>query len=176
MRSLTKRESLIFTLCLILTGSYGGYFLVYKPLLENLSGMDTRIAISEKKLINNLKIVNKGKSIEGVYEKLVTPFRQKTSDEQAMTSILSEIESVANQTSLRISDMQPKKVKRIDFYNHFSVTLTVEGDMQPVIKFLYTLQNSPHLFKVDEIYLEKSSIKAREVRCRLIVSKPLIPA
>ena len=174
-RGLSKREGGILAVCLTLIVIYGGYNLFYKPLIENFSDSDDKIKVAEKRLHNNLKIIRKEKSVNEEYEKYALNFKQKASDEQAMTSILSEIESMANQVSLRISDMQPKRVRKIDFYNNFSVTLTVEGEMPVIIKFLYTLQNPPHLFKVDEIYLEKSAVKSGEVKCRLILSKVLIP-
>ena len=92
-----------------------------------------------------------------------------------MASILSEIESVANEINMGVADMKPKKVKRIDFYNNFSATLTVEGELASIIRFLYVLQNTPHFFTADEVYFERSIMRTTQIKCRLVLSKALIP-
>ena len=94
---------------------------------------------------------------------------------RSMAAILSEIESVANQIKLRIDDMKPQKIKKVGFQNNFPVSLAVDGTLSSIIQFLYTLQNSPHYFDIDELYFEKGAMRTSQVKCRLILSKTLIP-
>ena len=173
-RRLSRKEKGIFIACLLLIFIYAGYHFIFKPLQENTATVENQIELKEKRLRNNLRIVRKERIVDEEYDQYSSYLKQKASEEQEMAAILSQIESVANEVNIRIADMKPKKVKRVDFYNNFSVTLTIEGELKTIIRFLYTLQNIPHLFKIDEIYLERSSIRTTEIRCRLILSKPLI--
>ena len=174
-RRLSRREKSIFIACLLLVFIYTSYHFIFKPLQENTATVKNQIELKEKRLRNNLRIVRKERIVDEEYDQYSSYLKQKASEEQEMAAILSQIESAANEVNIRIADMKPKKVKKVDFYNNFSVTLTIEGELQTIIRFLYTLENIPHLFKIDEIYLERSSIRTTEIKCRLILSKPLIP-
>ena len=172
---LSQRESNILAVCILMIFGYGGFHFIYKPLTKNTETLESRIKVGEKRLHNQLKAVQKEHPVTLEYKKYASHFEQTASDEQEMASILSEIESVANEVNIHIADMKPRKVRRVDFFNDFSVTLTIEGDLPTVIQFLYVLQNQPHLFNDDEVYLEKSSLRSSQMRCRLVLSKILIP-
>ena len=174
-RRLSPREIGIFVVCATVILIYIGYNFVFRSIRGHLESIQDKIKVSEKRLKNSLNVIRKEKAIEKEYAKYLSQFKQATSDEQEMASILSEIESVANDIGLHVSDMKPKKVRRIEFYNQFSATLTIEGDLATILHFLYTLQYTPHLFKVDELYLERGVIRTAQVKSRLILSKVLIP-
>ena len=118
--------------------------------------------------------MHKGEAIEEEYQKYAQLLKQKRSNEQERASILSEIESVAARIDLRIADRKPKKVREIDFYNNFSVSLTIEGELGNIIHFLYLLQSDPHQFNVDEVRFEKKSRRRSDIKCYLVLSRNLI--
>ena len=176
MRRLSQRERLILITCVILIVIFLGRNSLLLPLEEHLLTYDQKILVSEKQLKEDLIVLKRKQSVEEEYQRLSSFFRQKSSAEQEMASILSEIESAASDTSIHIADMKPNKVRSIDFYNHFSVTVTVEGELPSILRFIYLLQGKPHLMRADEIYLEKNLAKSNQVRCRLILSKALTPS
>ena len=174
-KHLSKREKFIFVICFLLAAAYAGYNFVFQPLQGSQLTLEDKIRVAQKRLHNNEKLMAQEKTVSGEYEKYAANFLQKSSDEQEMASILSQVESLANEIPLRVADMKPKKVKRTDFYNVFSASLTIEGDLAAIIRFLYTLQNTPYLFRADEAYFERSSVRTTQMRCRLVLSKILIP-
>ena len=89
--------------------------------------------------------------------------------------MLSDIEKVNEKIDIRISDKKPQKVKTVDLYNQFSVSLTLEGKLEDVAHFVYDLQNKPYLLRVDELRIDKKSIRTSALRCRLVLSRILIP-
>jgi len=174
---LSKREGFVFALCLLVIIVYAGLNFVFKPLRARDTQLQGKIAVSEKRLKNHLVLLRAEKTVDEEYEKYAPYFQQKLSDEQEMAAILSEIENVANQTGLRIADMKPQRVKKVDFYNSFSAALTVEGGLGVILQFLYASQNIPHLFRVDEIYFEPYSKRDSQlIKCRLILDKALFPS
>ena len=174
-RRLSSRENIIFMVCLLMVMIYVGYHFFYRFLKNQNALLADKMMVSEKRLKNHLKMLQKEPAISKEFDRYIPFFKQTMSDDQQMTSVISEIEASANDLEMRVTDMKPKKVKRIDFYNNFSVSLTVEGDLTPVIHFLYGLQNTPHFFNVDEAYFARSAVRTTLIRCRLVLSKALIP-
>ena len=134
-----------------------------------------QILTAEKKIQKNLKVIQKAKSYEAKYQSLMENFQQKGSDEQMMSAILSEIESVATDAKIRITDLKPQKVKKMGSYNNFSVSLVLDGQLTPIMDFIYTLQNQPHLFSVEELRLDKKSPNTQDLKGYFVLSRSLIP-
>lgn len=173
--NLSKREKNILISIAALLFLYFVYSFVFSPLLERISALNKEIEARELKLTKNQKILSKEKFVSSdikIYEKYL---KQNSSDEQEMASILSEIEAVAHQLNIRINDMKPHKVKKIDFYNSFSVDIETEAALQEIAKFIYTLQTPPHLLKADKVRLEKQVSTSPTLKGHLLVTKILIP-
>ncbi len=172
---LSLREQKIFAACFLVILIYVSIQFVFRPLDKKILALQAKAQTLRKHIAKNLKVARQDNSVDSEYNRHAQNFKQKVSDEGAMTSILSEIESTANEVSMRLSDMKPKKTKRIDFYNTFSVSLTMEGEITSIIHFIYVLENAPHFFTVDDLQLEKSSSRTSQIKCRMVLSKILIP-
>jgi len=170
-----KRERNILIIILSVLLVFAIYSLIFQPLIERLSFLNNEIESKELKLRKNQKILNLEKSASLDYKKYEQYLKQNASEEQAMASLLSEIESVAHQVNIQVNDMKPRKVKRIDFYNNFAVEIDTEGRLSDILKFVYTLQNSPHLLKAENVRLEKQSSASSLLKGYLLVTKILIP-
>ena len=161
--------------CLLVLMGYVSYHFVVRPIKEKIIDLENKIAVSEKRLRKNLGLSQQRSHIEANYRQYANLLKQNVSDEQQMAMIVDEIGAVANQIQLRVSDTKPKRVRPVDFYNNFSVSLSIDGELKTILHFLYLLQNSPHLFAIDELYIEKGAMRSAQVRCRLSLSKALIP-
>jgi Tfp pilus assembly protein PilO len=155
--------------------SFALYSFVFAPLAEKISFLDKEIDSRELRLKKSQKILSREQVVEGDFKKHEQYLKQNSSDEQEMASLLSEIENVAHQVNVRINDMKPRKVKRVDFYNNFAVEIQSEGSLAEITKFIYTLQNPPHLLKAEKLRLEKQAIATSTLKGFLLVSKILIP-
>ncbi len=176
IKRLTKREQVIFIVCLLLVLVYVGYRAVAKPLEEKLFFLDDEIEAQQKKLKKNLGVINKAKGLSQQYSKYLEGMKQSGTNEQVMTSLLAEIQEIAAQLGLKISDLKPKRVKKEEYYNYFSVSLTLDGDLKEILQFVYILQKEPHLFHVNEFNFEKGAQRnSQEIKTRLILSRILIP-
>lgn len=170
----SKREKLIASIVLGLAFFFLIYSLILEPLLRKLSNINAQIVVQESKFKKNLKILSQEKKVASQYKQFAELMRLKASDEQEMAKLLSEIESVAQGINIRILDMKPQRIKNIDFYKNFSVALIIDGQLKDITQFLYSLQNLPHLIKVDKLHLEKESAFQPELKASLQVSKDLI--
>jgi len=123
-----------------------------------------------------MAILKRAEISKKTYEEFQKGNRQIGSNRKVMSTILAEIEGVAKELDLTISDLKPKKVKRDDYFNHFSVSLLLNSKFIDILHFLYKLQNPPHMFSVDEIRFDKWSRKNNStMKTRLVLSKIFIP-
>jgi len=176
IKRLTKREQKIFIVTLVLILGYIGNNLLVKPLKEKILSLDQAIVAEEIRLKKNQRIIGQAKALSEDYNAYLNNFKQSKTNEQVMSSILSEIEEVAGELELRISDLKPKRVKRGEYYNRFSVSLTIDSDFVDIIHFLYILQKQPHLFDVEEVRFDKGSRRrSSTMKTQLVLGKMLIP-
>ncbi|MFA5088207.1 MAG: type 4a pilus biogenesis protein PilO [Candidatus Omnitrophota bacterium] len=175
IRDLTRREKVFFVICLLMAVLYFLYYLLYRPLNQWKAALRNDVEAKERAIVKDLRILERGKYYHKESEDILQRFKQKDSEEKTMSAILSEIEQVAGETDLSIAEMKPQRVKKDGLYNNFSVSLSLDGSLRQVIHFLYVLQGDAHLFSVDDVRLDKISPRLPTLKCRLVISKTLIP-
>ncbi|MFC1593923.1 type 4a pilus biogenesis protein PilO [Candidatus Omnitrophota bacterium] len=172
---LSKRErnailvGIVFVLCIVL------YTFVIEPLVTRFQDMRQKITVKELKVRKNLKILKNKDNIEAEYQKFADYMKQKTSDEQEMATLLSDVESAAQKLDIRITDMKPRKTKMVDFYKTLAVELEAEGQLEQITEFIHAVQNLPYLLSVDRLRLERRSARKQTLRSHLLIGKILIP-
>ncbi|MFC1510602.1 hypothetical protein ACFL49_02975 [Candidatus Omnitrophota bacterium] len=146
---------------------------IYKPLAHQKELLAIKIRAAEKSLFRAQRSAqNEGQ--QDHVKRMLAPFRQKGTDEEVMSSILSEIEQKKEGLDLRIADMKPQKMHKVDLLKVFSVRLTIEGAVTDVLQFIYLLQEPPHMFRVDEFRLGDASAKQPTLKCQLVFSRKLV--
>lgn len=175
-RPLTPREKRILAVCVAMIVVYGAYNGLFKPSRAMDGSLDQTIALEQRKLIKNTRVLRRAASLQDRYDFYQERFKQSKTNEQVMSGIVAEVEGVATGIQLQISNINPQKVKKEEFYNRFPVSLTIEGPFKDIMRFLHLLQGEPHLFDVDEARIEKGAgHQATVVRTQLVLSKIFIP-
>lgn len=174
-RSLSAREKKILIVCLAMVAFYLIYSFGYQKIKEVMRGQESAFLRNEKSLRKYAHVLRSERAIEQKLAGYIKALKQNGSDEQEMTRVLSDIEAVADKVSIRIINMAPEKIKKSDFYNYFSVDVQLEGPLKKICEFLYALESKANYFHVDEMRIEKYSARADTLKCRLVVSRFLIP-
>jgi Tfp pilus assembly protein PilO len=154
---------------------YGCYNWVYLPLKKQKEQLADKINAKERELRKAMAMIKREDVLPEAYTAVLEKLKQNSSDEKTMSSIIYEIEGVANESSISITEMKPQRVRNEDFYNNFSVSLATDGSIIEIMKFLHTLQNETHFFTIEEARFSKVSPRSQVLKCQLIVSKALIP-
>lgn len=176
IKRLTQREQAIFVLCIAMIFIFAGYSGVVKPLRTKIAFTDGEIHKYQRRLNKSTDAIQRSNELEQQYNEYLSKFKQSKTDEQVMASVLSEIEGIAGELGLLISDLKPKKVKHEEYHNKFSVSLTISSELIDILRFLHTLQGQPHFFDIEETRFDKSSRrKLSTIKARLVLSKILIP-
>lgn len=175
-RRLNPREKffaaiIIFLLFVWLLGN-----VILQPALRISSYMTSEVQSTQGRLNKDRHLIAEGPVMEGEYAAYLAFFRQTQGDEATMSLLLSQIESTAGQIHLPVLEIKPQKVKQMDFYNDFSINLTIEEEFDKVFHFLYDIQNAPFLFNVEELHLEKTPLKENFIKCTLTLNRRLLRA
>lgn len=172
----SSREKMITVMLAGVVAAYAFVQGLYLPFQRKNETMAQKITVAQGKLRKNLGVIEQSKGIEQKYQYVLDTFRQKGSQEQVMSSILSEIEGVAGEVNMRIADMKPKRVRPVDLYNNFSVSLAVDAPLTEILRFVYLLQTPPHMFQIEELSLNNNAGRPDvPLRCQLVLSRTLIP-
>ena len=176
MRRLNKREQAIFVICVLLLSIFVIFNGFMKPLQAKKGFVEEKIAAQKIRLTKNMKAIKEGSALSETYNAYINQYKQAQSNEQVMSALLAEIEEVARELGLNISDLKPNKVRKGEYYNQFSVSVTLDNQFEQIMNLLYTLQSAPHLFDVDEARFDKSSNRNEaNLRANIVFSKILIP-
>ncbi|HLD70183.1 MAG TPA: type 4a pilus biogenesis protein PilO [Candidatus Omnitrophota bacterium] len=155
---------------------------VLTPVWKFFSEWSVKIQLNKGRLSQDRRLILEGPAIDREYEAYLPFFHQaqdadaigSSREEAIMSLLLSQIESTAGRIPLTVLEIKPQKVRDEDFYNVFSINLTIEEEFIKVYRFLYDIQNAPLLFNVEELRLEKDPLKETFMKCTLILTKRLI--
>jgi Tfp pilus assembly protein PilO len=175
LRNLSKREKFVLSICILLVSVHLGFKFVFLPISNKINNLNNEISKKEIKLKRSYKTLNRQEAVQEAYKRYSDYMKQKETDEQEMSTLLSEIESISKEIDIHISDMKPSRVKVIDFCKKFSVELEAEGFLEDLTKFVYTLQSPPHLLKVERLRLERRSIRTNKLKTFMLISRIRIP-
>ncbi|MCK5013310.1 MAG: type II secretion system protein M [Candidatus Omnitrophica bacterium] len=175
IRRLTVREKRIFIATLavvILAILYNG---LIGPLQEEKDFLDQEIALQQKQLTREWKVIGEAKALDAQYDVYLKRFRQSGPEEEMASSILSEIEGAAGRFGLHVTDLKPQRIKHNEHDNQFSVSLTISSELVDVLRFLYVLQQQPYFFDVEEVEFERlARRKQSTITTRLVLGKAFI--
>ncbi len=172
---LSPREIKIASVTAVLIMIYVGFNFVFKPIKLKEAALDEEIRAEIKILNKDLLAVKKEKQLKKDYESLLSPFRQQNSDEEEMSVLLSQMQTLATQTGLRIVDIKPQKNRKTEFCKFLPLSLSLEGYYSDVIRFFYVVQAPPYSLGVDELFLEFKPSQHNVLSCRIDLSRILIP-
>jgi len=172
----SKREKAVLSITVSLIFVFLIYNFAIQPITAKFEALKKKILINERKLKKNLSVLGQKDMVESEYLKYSQLLKQKDSDEQEMSALLSDIESIAQEVAIRVTNMKPKGVKSVNFYKRLSVDIEVEAELNEITKFIYNLQKEPHLLSVDNLRLkQKRRHRSSVLRGYLLVTKDLIP-
>ncbi len=171
---LSQREKFLSILTSVMAAiglAYGG---IYFPLHRASVEVQEEIRAGERQLQKTIRTIHKGKFSEQEYQTITEHFKQTASDEQEMSSMLSQIEAIARGINIRIVDMKPRRPRTNDLYNQFFINLEIDGELVSITEFIHYLQNPPYFYHIDELRLNKVSPQVAGLKCQVTFSKILI--
>ena len=170
---LSKKEKRLFYIAATIISIVFLDRVVFRPVLNKLESFNGKISIEEKKLEKSMHILAQESTITSEYKKFAQDIKQGQSDEEAIASLLSGIEKMANSVSVFILDMKPAPVEKAEFYKKYAVKIEAEAKISNLTDFIYQLENSPSLLRVSDFRLTPQK-KETVLKINMTVTEVLI--
>lgn len=173
-RALTPREQVL----LILTGLTGGaalcWIFLLVPLYASWKESEMKLTVLQHQHHENLRIVAQKEQIEKRYEELTSGLKAQGSDEQEIGRFQDEVGALAKQTGVKVNKTRPRPVETLEGHKRCWLELDCEGTILQIADFIYRMQHSPQILRVDQLRLSQENPRASSLRAALLVTKVLI--
>jgi hypothetical protein len=153
-KSLTKRESLILYLTIFLVIFAILFNFLILPVITKINNVNREIKLVQAKLNKYSLLLSRKDYIQNQYSKFSSvqvPLGQR---EDSLVGTLKELENLARQANIRIIDIRPQgPSKNLTSYQETLVDLKTEGAIEGYFNFIYHLENSPVLLRINKFQL-----------------------
>ena len=147
---------------------------IVSPIRSRFQRINQAIAIGEKQLGHDLRNIRQKDQIAAEFEKYVQYVQRSGSDEEEVAKILGEIEALARQSNVYLVDMKPQTPKEVDFYKEYAVEIEAEGDMTALVRFLYQMNTSVQLLRVEKLRLNSRKSGDPVLKSSMLITKILV--
>jgi len=148
------------------------YSFVMEPLAKRWNVLDREVRSKEILLAKSTRILRSKDIIEKVHSEYIRFFqKEKLTPEEESAVALSNIEKIARETNVRITNIKPLAVKGFKAYNKFTFRVTTESRIDELTKFIYNLQSSEQLLKVERMALMSKEREPDTIKGILHITK-----
>lgn len=167
---LAKREKQIAYGCAALFLIFILQKAVFEPLANKLDALNQEIQSLEAKLIKGLRQEGQRDEILKAYKNYEGYLKIKGSDEEVTSEFLKEIEKSARESGVSLSDIKPRSVNKRAMYKEYTIDIRTEAPMKYIIAFLYRLDRSNLLLRVDKITLGLREESSDILKATMLIS------
>ena len=171
-RNIKKREKLLAVATISVALIAVIYNFIIEPVIGRWNTIDKKITDKEIILEKYSRILRDKNTIEKLRAKYAKYFEtNKLTPEEESAAALSVIEKIARQTNVKITNIKPLSSKSYGSYNKFTFRIATEAKLDELTKFIYDLQSSDQLLKVDRMVLQAKESEASVIKAMLNVTK-----
>jgi len=167
----TKRERLLFVLTLCAVLGIPAYLFILEPTYKKWDELGAEFESAGLKLSKNIKLLANKELLEKEYDKYKEYIQKEEGKEQELSSVLKEIEATALNSGVKITSIKPKGEKQLKNYKRYSVEVVSEAKISQFLKFIYDLENSKKLLKVERLVLSLKDAQTDLLKGTLIIRK-----
>ena len=155
IKAITKRERIILFLTAGIMFFAICFNFLIEPVLNKNDQLNQEINMVRAKLKKYILLLAQKEYLEKRYgNKLPAGFNLSAQKEDSLVAALSELENLAKEAGVRIIDIRPEgALKGKAAYKEALIDLRAEGRIEDYLKFIYHLQNSLSLLKIEKIQL-----------------------
>lgn len=172
---LSKREKIVFYAAVSFVSLTLLDRLIISPIHSKIKSLNKEIQETGSNIRKNLHILSQKDRISSEIAQYASFLNSAKSEEEEATSLLKEIESLANKAEVYLIDMKPMGLKDRDSYKKYLVNLNCESQMEQLSDFMYKIENSDELLTVEKYQITPKSKESSIVRCSISIAKIIVP-
>ncbi len=172
LHNITRRERTLAIATVSIASAALAYTFAIEPVVRQWNDLDKKIQDKEIVLQKYSRILRDRQAIEKTkaeYSKYFEAKRLTPEEESAVA--LSRIEKTARETNVRITNIKPLLYKPFSGYNKFTFRVVAESKLSELIRFIYNLQSSDQLLKVERMVLRANENDPAVIKSVLNVTK-----
>ena len=128
------------------------YSLIIEPIYKGYVGLNQQVRLKSTELAKNLRAIKENniscggpirhsrKFVKGMYK-----------EETAL--VLGELEEIGKASRVYLSELKPQGVKNDNSHRRVSVEIKFKATMKNLLKFIYEIERSPLLLRVNSLQL-----------------------
>ncbi|MDD5129677.1 MAG: GspMb/PilO family protein [Candidatus Omnitrophica bacterium] len=169
---LSKKDKIIF---------YLAVFVVSLLILDRaiISPVFSKIKLLNKEIQDKQATIKKNLRILAQKDKIVTQGSKysaflgdsKISDDEQVTLVLKELESLASKSSVYLVDMKPAGIKESGSSKKIFINLNCEAQMEQLVEFIYNMENSNSLISIEKYQITPKAKESSVAKCSISVYK-----
>lgn len=150
---MTKRERMLIyiTAAVVVCGVLLNILIL--PVLKKYELLNKETNIIRTRLVRYTQLLSQRENIEKEYESFLSNIKFSDRQQDALVTVLSELEDLAKAANIRIIDVRPQSQQAETAYKEILVDLKTQGDMQGYMKFIYDVENSLLLLRIKRFRL-----------------------
>ena len=172
---LSKRERLVLNVTVFFISMTLLDRLIINPISSKMRSLTQEIEGEKTVIKKNLRLVAQKEKIRQESEKYDSYVSSSQSEEEEITSILKEIENLANKSSVYLIDMKPGGLKESAPARKYLINLNLESQMEQLTEFMYNIESSKSLFIIEKYQIGPKSKESSVAKCSMTISKIVIP-
>ncbi len=145
--------------------------LIIHPIAEKLTGLDRSIRDQKMAVKKSMHVLLQKERILQEAKDYASYSAEPKDPEEEMTSLLKEIESLANNSSVTLSYVKPVNTKESGNAKKYFASLECEAPMEEATRFFYSIESSAKLLKIEKYTIQPKSKASSLARCTATVSK-----
>lgn len=147
---------------------------IVEPVNKKIKKINQEIKVSQAQLTFDLSNVAHKDEIAKEFEKYASYQKASGSDEENITMMLSVLEDLGRDSGLTFLDIKPQQPDKTDLFKKYTIAIETEGTMEELVQFLYKLDNSEHLLRVEKLRLSTRDKAANQLKSSIVVTKIFI--
>lgn len=172
---LSKREKLVLYGAALFVSLALLDRVIIGPIYSKIKSLDEEIGEKESGIKKSLRVLAHKDRIladSAQYSSFLDDFKSK---EEEMTSILKEIENMADKASIYLIDMKPGGLKESGSSRRYVVNLNCEAQIEQFVDFIYNIEKSDTLLTVEKYQITPKSKDSSVARCKMSISTIVVP-
>lgn len=148
------------------------YNFVIEPLTERWNLLEREIRGKEALLTKHTRILRDKEGIERLHSEYTRFFQKELSTPEEESAIaLSNIERLGREAKVHITNIKPLATKSYENYNKFTFRVATESGIGELGKFIYDLQSSEQLLKIERMVLRAKERQPDTIKAILHITK-----
>ena len=175
LSKLSGREKKILYVVIVMLVLVFGYHGIARPLAEKLTNLDMEVFAMQMKLRKaKIFLRQKDEILEESKKYANLSQMDAGSDEEEIARLLNLIEQTARKSGISLSDVKPEQVRSDKAVKRYVVQLNAESTLEQLMGFVYDLEHSPQILKIEKINTAPKEDKSPSLRSTITVTRVVL--